>query len=223
MHGELLLRLADEAARGVGQTGDMERHHHEIAMAQAQFARGHLQHLRLPAMAVGQQQLAKSCAVHRLTDLGHHRQQRRAGQRHRAGKVQVFVRLAVGDGRQTEGAYRGGQLLQRLAQHPGRDDAVHRAGQVRPVLLDRTHRQHDDRVRLVLEFVDLGPAQVGQEALGRDVAVHHGGSEGGVLGVVGVVGTQRRASAWRRRSMWSRSGVWLAGMVRPSGPHQGGA
>jgi hypothetical protein len=60
-------------------------------MAQAQFARGHLHHLRLPAMAVDDQQLAKARAVHRFADLGDGVLQRGAVERHGAGEVQVLV------------------------------------------------------------------------------------------------------------------------------------
>ena len=43
------------------------------------------------------------------------------------------------------------------------------------VLLGGARGQHDDGVFLVRQVGDLGPAQVGQVAVGRVVAVQHGG------------------------------------------------
>ncbi|MDT4830537.1 hypothetical protein FQZ97_640060 [compost metagenome] len=196
VHRELLLLLAHLLARRAGQARHAVRHDHEVAMAQAQFARRHLQHLRLAAVPVGEQQLAKARAIHRLADFDHGRQQRGARERHRAGKVQVLFRLAVGDRRQGKGAHLGRQLLQRLAHHARGDHAVDRARQVRAVLLDGAAGQHDDGVLAVGQRGDFGPAQVGQEAVGRDVAVEHGIPC--VFFIQGRKAMHRRASRGRR-------------------------
>ena len=61
----------------------------------------------------------------------------------------------------------------RVAHHTRADHRVHCTRQVRAVLLGGARGQHDDGVFLVRQVGDLGPAQVGQVAVGRVVAVQH--------------------------------------------------
>ena len=112
-------------------------------------------------MRIHDQKLAKAGSVNRLADLDHCVQKQIAGERHGPGKMQVLVRLAIGDRRQ---GIRGNivrQDRQGAAHHARRDDAVDSARQVRSMLFDRAGGQHNDRVLAVGQPVDLDPAQVG--------------------------------------------------------------
>ena len=97
-------------------------------MAQAQLACAHLHHLRLAAVAVDKQQLAKTRAVHRLAHLVHGGQQGLAAQRDGAREVQVFFGLAVGDRRHRKRGHLSRQARQRMAHHTRADHRVHRTG-----------------------------------------------------------------------------------------------
>ncbi|MNV24743.1 hypothetical protein D3C71_1158170 [compost metagenome] len=173
VHGQAFFLVGEELARHMRHTPGEAGHHDEVAMAQAQLARAHLHHLRLAAVAVDEQQLAKARAVYRLAHLVHGGQQGLAAQRDGAGEVQVLFGLAVGDGGHRERRHIGRQARQRMAHHSRADHRVHCTRQVRAVLLGGACGQHDDGVFLVGQVGDLGPAQVRQVAVGRVVAVQH--------------------------------------------------
>ena len=108
-------------------------------MVQPHFARGYLHDLRLPAVAVDDQQLAKSCPIDRLANLVHGRQQSLARQRHGAWKVRMLFGFSVCNRCHGERRHMGWQPLQRMADHAGADDAVYSTRQARSVLLGSPH------------------------------------------------------------------------------------
>ena len=173
MHGQAFFLVGEELARHMRHPPGEAGHHDEVAMAQPQLAGAHLHHLRLAAVAVDEQQLAKTRAVYRLAHLVHGGEQGLAAQGDGTREVQVLFRLSVGDGGHRKRGHISRQARQRMTHHTGADDGVHRTRQVRAVLLGRACGQHDDGVFLVRQVGDLGPAQVGQVAVGRVVAVQH--------------------------------------------------
>ena len=173
MHRQPLLFRRQEFAGDVRNPPRKVRNDGEVAVTHAQRPRGHLHHLRLSAMSVDDQQLPKARAIDRLADFGDSTHQRVAFDRHRPRKMDVLIRLAVADRRHPERRHRIRQSRKRMADDAGGDQRVDRAGQMRAMLLDRSDRQHDDRILPIGKSRDLRPAEVMKKPVRRCEAVQH--------------------------------------------------
>ena len=163
-------RGLDEAA--VDAVTRLRRPHHSLWIAQPAPGAGDGEHpgsrpqppahdvhdLGLAAVAVQQHELAHPGARHALADFGPERHQRLGTGGQRAGEADVLDREADRLGRQHEHGQRVRQQRQGAGDHPLVDDAVHRDGQMRPMLLDGCDRQHGNRVRGQVR--EGGPGQV---------------------------------------------------------------
>lgn len=91
VHRHPLFMRAEKLFFAVGHVEHIVRDGDEIPVAQAHFPAGDLQDLRLAAVAVDHQQLAKTGPIERFGDLQQGMQQRIAAEGQGAGKMQMLL------------------------------------------------------------------------------------------------------------------------------------
>ena len=147
------------------------RRDREHAEAHAKLAGRGRDHRGVAAVRIGQHQLAQARAAHALAGLHQHAQQRVGRQRQRAGRQDVFVRLADRLDRQHQHAHVGGQSPLQAGQHALGDGDVGHHRQMRAVLLGRGDRQNGNGV------FRIEPLEILRGQLGPEKCVsRHGGS-----------------------------------------------
>lgn len=99
VHRHPLFMRAEKLFFAVGHVEHVVGDGDEIPVAQAHFPAGDLQDLRLAAVAVDHQQLAKTGPIERFGDLQQGMQQRIAAEGQGAGKMQMLLGLTVDDRR----------------------------------------------------------------------------------------------------------------------------
>ena len=176
VHRHPLFMRAEKLFFAVGHVEHVVGDGDEIPVAQAHFPAGDLQDLRLAAVAVDHQQLAKTGPIERFGDLQQGMQQRIAAKGQGAGKMQMLLGLTVDDRRNGVGRDRRRQPGEGMARHAGRYHAVHRAGQMRAVLFDRPGGEDDNRIAFIRQGGHVRPAQKRKKARGRNVTVNHRGA-----------------------------------------------
>lgn len=184
VHRHFLFLRAEKLFFAVGDVEHVVRDEDHIAVTQAHFPGGHLQDLRLSAVTVDHQQLAKAGPIQGFGYLEESVQQRVAAQGQGAGKMQMLVGLTVGDRRDGVGRDIRRQPGEGMARDAGRDHAVHGTGQMRTVLLNRAGGEHDNRIAFVRQVGNRRPAQKREKALCRNITVDHRCASGSrIIGV----------------------------------------
>jgi hypothetical protein len=160
--------------------------HHQHAAVHAQAQRELVDMRSLPAVAVEDHQLAHACTHHAVSYGQPQPEQGLQVNAQRAFESRVFEAVAHRERRQHEHRAVGRQPLHHQAHDALVDDRVGRQRQVRPVLLDGSHRQQRDRA-IGIDFRAVGGAHVLPKRRGRNgrrsrscrALVHvHGGADG---------------------------------------------
>ena len=135
------------------------------------MARDDIEHLRLSAMRIQQQQPAYPGARDALAQLDQQMGEGLGGEKQRAGIGDMLLALADALDRQRRDRQVGGGRRQGAIEQFAVDAAIDEHRQMRPVLLDRTDRKHGDGVSR--QPAELRPAHVLPAPTGKSAIVPH--------------------------------------------------